>query len=96
MVDILDKDDRYIDAMVRLHVDAEQWRVTLVYGEPRAENRHLMWSKLHSLKNVQHVFGYHVWSVASRFLGQYSLAVMGIIYMVMDESYLPSDELSMV
>jgi hypothetical protein len=42
VVDILDKDDRYIDAMVRLHVDAEQWRVTLVYGEPRAENSHLM------------------------------------------------------
>ena len=43
IIDILDKDDRYIDVAVRLHADAEQWRVTFVYGEPRVENRLLMW-----------------------------------------------------
>lgn len=52
VVEILGKEERYTDALVRLNVDAEQWRVTFVYGEPRVENRHLMWSKLQSLKNV--------------------------------------------
>lgn len=52
VVEILDKEDRYIDLLVREHADAVQWRVTFVYGEPRVENHHLMWSKLQGLKNV--------------------------------------------
>lgn len=52
VVEIMDKDERYIDAHVRVNQDAEQWRVTCVYGEPRVENRHLMWSKLQNLKNT--------------------------------------------
>lgn len=52
MVEILDKDERYIDALIRLHMDAEQWRLTIVYGEPHTENRHMMWYKLQSLKHV--------------------------------------------
>lgn len=52
LVDVLDKDDRYIDALVKVQPDAVQWRVTFVYGEPRVENRHLMWAKLQGLKSV--------------------------------------------
>ena len=37
---------------MRVTNDAQQWRITLVYGEPRVENRHLMWEKLQNLKNV--------------------------------------------
>ena len=51
-VQILDKKERYIDALVRIHPDAEQWRVTCVYGEPRVENRPAMWSALQNLKTV--------------------------------------------
>lgn len=52
IVDIIDKEDRYIHAFVRLHEGAEQWRVTFVYGELRVENCHLMWSKLLNLKGI--------------------------------------------
>ena len=45
VVEIVDKDERHIDALVRLQEGASQWRIT-VYGEPRVENRHLMWAKL--------------------------------------------------
>ena len=51
-VQILDKKERYIDALVRIHPDAEQWRATCVYGEPRVENRPAMWSALQNLKTV--------------------------------------------
>lgn len=52
IVDIIDKDDRYIDATIRISDSSEQWRMTCVYGEPRLENRHLMWSKLQSMSTV--------------------------------------------
>ena len=52
LVDILGKDARFIDALVHVHADAEQWRVTFVYGEPPVENRHLMWAKLQGLTSV--------------------------------------------
>lgn len=51
-VDILDKDDRYIDVAVKISDSNEQWRLTCVYGEPRVENRHLMWTKLQNLSTV--------------------------------------------
>ena len=35
---------------MRVHVDAEQWCLTCVYGEPRVENRHEMWTKVRNLK----------------------------------------------
>ena len=43
---VLDKEERYIDVLVRTQADTEQWRLTCVYGEPRLENRHIMWTKL--------------------------------------------------
>ena len=42
VVDVLDKDDRHVDALVWVQEGANQWRITFVYGEPRVENRHLM------------------------------------------------------
>lgn len=32
--------------------DAEQWRVTFVYGEPRVEHRHPMWEKMRNLRTI--------------------------------------------
>ena len=52
VVEILDKTGRYIDALVQVDQNVEKWRVTFVYGEPRVENRHLMWTTLQSLKTV--------------------------------------------
>lgn len=51
-VDILDKDDRYIDVVVKILESSEQWRLMCMCGEPRVENRHLMWSKLHNLSTA--------------------------------------------
>ncbi len=43
--------ERYIDAYVRLSPDGPLWHATFVYGEPRVENRHNMWSMLRSVRN---------------------------------------------
>jgi hypothetical protein len=48
-VEIQDINERYIDAYVRDSPNAPQWRITCVYGEPRVEDRHLMWDKLRNL-----------------------------------------------
>ena len=53
VVEILDKEERYIDALVRVHEGAARRRITCVYGEPRVENRHVMWEKLQHLKKNQ-------------------------------------------
>lgn len=49
-VEVQDTSDRYIDAHVRVSPEDPLWRLTCVYGEPKAENRHHMWSKLQELK----------------------------------------------
>jgi hypothetical protein len=46
---------RYIDAYVRLSPNAPQWRLTCVYGEPRVENRPLMWDTLRHLKTLSNL-----------------------------------------
>ena len=51
-VEVLEVTDRYIDVLVRLSDDEPQWRLTCVYGEPRVENRHLMWTKLCDLHGL--------------------------------------------
>lgn len=51
-VNILDKCDRYIDVSVVDQGSGTSWRTTYVYGEPRAENRHLMWEHLSRLRGV--------------------------------------------
>lgn len=49
-IDIKDMNERYIDAYVCLSPDDPLWHVTFVYGEPRAENRHRMWSMLNTIR----------------------------------------------
>lgn len=49
-VDIKDMNARYIDAYVRLSPDDPLWHVTFVYGEPRVENRHRVWSTLNAIR----------------------------------------------
>lgn len=49
-VDIKGMNERYIDAYVRLSPDAPIWHVTFVYGEPKVENKHHMWSLLNLLR----------------------------------------------
>jgi hypothetical protein len=51
-VEIISMNERYIDAYVRLSVNAPVWHATFVYGEPRVENRHRMWALLNSVKQV--------------------------------------------
>lgn len=48
-VDVKDINKRYIDAYVQLSPEEPQWHVTFVYGEPRVENRHRMWSLLRTI-----------------------------------------------
>lgn len=49
-VDVQTKNERYIDAYVRMSAQAPPWRLTCVYGEPRSENRQHMWDLLSGLK----------------------------------------------
>lgn len=49
-VEILNKNERFIDAYIRLSPNDPLWHATFVYGEPRVENRHKMWSLLNSIK----------------------------------------------
>jgi hypothetical protein len=49
-VDVQEVTDRYIDAHVRLSTQDPTWRITCVYGEPRADQGHLMWAKLQELE----------------------------------------------
>jgi hypothetical protein len=39
----------YIDVFMRVAPDEPLFHETFVYGEPRTENRHRMWSKLSDL-----------------------------------------------
>jgi hypothetical protein len=49
-VDVQEVTERYIDVHIRLSPNDPLWRLTCVYGEPRTENRHLMWSKMRELR----------------------------------------------
>lgn len=49
-VEIQEINERYIDAYIRLSDDDPLRRLTCVYGEPRVENRHRMWTLLKKLK----------------------------------------------
>jgi hypothetical protein len=63
LVDVQAVTDRYIDVHVRVAPDEPLWRLTCVYGEPRVENRHQMWSSLRDLK----VLSYLPWCVLGDF-----------------------------
>jgi hypothetical protein len=45
-VEVQEVTTRYIDMFLRLSPQEPLWHLTCVYGEPRVENRHNMWSKL--------------------------------------------------
>ena len=49
-VEVQSASERYIDAHVRLSEHDPLWRLTCVYGEPRVENRHRMWTQMRTLK----------------------------------------------
>jgi hypothetical protein len=49
-VEVKDINERFIDAYIRVSPDAPQWRLTCIYGEPRVENRHIMWDAIRNLK----------------------------------------------
>ena len=48
-VDVQEANERLIDVYLRVSPDKPLWRATFVYGEPRVENRHMMWDKLKGL-----------------------------------------------
>jgi hypothetical protein len=54
-VEVQTINERYIDAYIRESPNAPQWRLTCVYGEPRVEDRHLMWDTLRNLKTVSNL-----------------------------------------
>lgn len=49
-VEVKELNARFIDVYIHASATAPLWRLTCVYGEPRVENRHLMWSQLSDLK----------------------------------------------
>jgi endonuclease/exonuclease/phosphatase family metal-dependent hydrolase len=49
-VDVKEKNDRYIDVHMQFAPNDPMVHVTFVYGEPRTENRHRMWSSLAALR----------------------------------------------
>jgi hypothetical protein len=49
-VDVKEITARFIDVHIRLSPSEPLWHATFVYGEPRTENRHLMWSALCALR----------------------------------------------
>jgi hypothetical protein len=50
-VEVISSCERYIDVHVRASDMEPTWRLTCVYGEPRTEDRHEMWTMLQNLKN---------------------------------------------
>lgn len=49
-VEVKGKSNRYIDVCVRKRLENPTWQATFVYGEPRVENQHHMWSLLSDLR----------------------------------------------
>lgn len=73
--DVKDMNERYIDVYVRVPPSALLWRLTYVYGEPRTENRHRMWTALQNLKAESDLpwcvtgdFNEALWSFLNTFL----------------------------
>jgi endonuclease/exonuclease/phosphatase family metal-dependent hydrolase len=50
IVEVQSIDERYIDVYLRVSPSATQWHLTCVYGEPRVENRGLMWDALRNIR----------------------------------------------
>ena len=43
---------RYINVLIRLNPFGLRWRASFVYGEPKAHERHLMWTLLRRIKDT--------------------------------------------
>ena len=50
-VDLLSYNFRYIDVLIKDESCPVQWRCTFVYGEPKASERHNMWTLLRRIKS---------------------------------------------
>ncbi|OQU86755.1 hypothetical protein SORBI_3003G140450 [Sorghum bicolor] len=48
-VSLIEKHQRYIDVHVKENPEAVRTRITFVYGEPRTDQRHIMWELLRRL-----------------------------------------------
>ena len=48
--DLLSLSNRYIDVHVSRGPFDHMWRATFIYGEPKAADRHSMWTKLRQIK----------------------------------------------
>lgn len=53
-VDLKSYNMRHIDSVITEN-NGEQWRATLVYGEPKAQDRHMMWTLLRRIKCNSHL-----------------------------------------
>jgi hypothetical protein len=62
-VEVIDINERYIDAYIQESPSAPQWRLTCVYGEPRVENCYRMWDTPKNLKATSNL----PWLVMSDF-----------------------------
>lgn len=54
-VQVLGKSNRYIDVCIQEARGEPPWHATFVYGEPRVQNRHLMWATFSDLKVVSNL-----------------------------------------
>ena len=54
-MEVQSANERYIDAYVRLSDHDPLWRFMCVYGEPRTENHHNMWTLMQNLKQQFHL-----------------------------------------
>lgn len=50
-VEVVFSNQRCIDAQIRLGPEKIVWRLTCVYGEPRVEDKHNMWTLLNNLSS---------------------------------------------
>jgi exonuclease III len=48
-VSLIEKHQRYIDVHVKENAEAVRMRITFVYGEPRTDQRHVMWELMRHL-----------------------------------------------
>lgn len=46
LVDLLSMSHAHVDVLIKESGDAVQWRGTFIYGEPKAQDRHLMWEMI--------------------------------------------------
>lgn len=66
-IEVLPVSNRIIDTHVRMEPGEQQWRATFVYGEPRVENRNLIWEKLKQLQ-LASTLPWPLWVISMRLL----------------------------